>query len=460
MKTNNSISNIFMKNRICFIISLLFSAGGPLLAQVPDTLNYKFSLKEAIDYAVKHQSAVLNATIDEEIARNDVKKTVGTGLPQVSASYNFQDYLKLPTTLLPGEFLSPPSPTPIPVKFGTKYNSTAGIELSQLIFDGTFFVGLQASKTYKELSVRASTRTKIETVVAVTKAYYSVLVNREQLKLIDANLTQLTKSFNETEAMFKNGFVEKIDADRLQVLKNNLETERENAIRSLSINTDLLKFQMGMPVGAVLVPTDQINDIRSEAVSIVPADSTAYKKRIEYALLETQRKLNLLDVKRYKSAYLPTLKGFASASKNFQSDDFSSHYDQSFPTSVIGFTLSWNLISGGQRIYDVRNAKLSVRKTENSMLDLKNGIANEISASQKLYMNSQRSVENQERNLRLAEEILRVTRIKYGQGVGSSLEVTTAETSLREAQNNYITALYNLLINKVDLDKALGNINY
>ncbi len=308
--------------------------------------------------------------------------------------------------------------------------------------------------------MRASTRTKIETVVAVTKAYYSVLVNKEQLKLIDANLTQLTKSFNETEAMFKNGFVEKIDADRLQVLKNNLETERENAIRSLAINTDLLKFQMGMPVGAVLVPTDQINAVRSEAVSIVPADSTAYKRRIEYALLETQRKLNLLDVKRYKSAYLPTLKGFASTSKNYQSDDFSNHFDQSFPTSVIGFTLSWNLISGGQRIYDVRNAKLSVRKTENSMLDLKNGITNEISTSQKLYMNSQRSVENQERNLRLAEEILRVTRIKYEQGVGSSLEVTTAETSLREAQNNYITALYNLLINKVDLDKALGNINY
>jgi outer membrane protein TolC len=448
-----------MKTKIYLIILLLFFAGGMVQAQVTDSLNYKFSLKESIDYALNHQSAVLNAQIDEEIAKNDVKKTVGTGLPQVSTTFNFQDYLKVPTSLLPGEFFGQPG-TQIPVKFGVKYNSSAGIELNQLLFDGTYIVGLQASKTYKELSVRTSTRTKIETVVAVTKAYYSVLVNKEQLKLIDANLVQLTKSFNDTEAMFKNGFAEKIDADRLLVLKNNLETERENATRLLSVNIDLLKFQMGMPVTAALEPVDKISEVRAQPVSVVVADTSAYKARIEYSLLETQKKLNLLDVKRYKSTFLPTLKGFASASKSFQSDNFSNLYDQNYPTSVIGLTLSWNLINGGQRIYQVRNARLVVKQTENQMQDLKNGIVNEISTNQKLYANSQRSLENQERNLKLAEEILRVTRIKYEQGIGSSLEVTTAETSQKEAQNNYITALYNLLINKVDLDKATGKINY
>jgi outer membrane protein TolC len=127
---------------------------------------------------------------------------------------------------------------------------------------------------------------------------------------------------------------------------------------------------------------------------------------------------------------------------------------------VIGLTLSWNIISGGQRIYQVRNAKLAIKKTENDLLSLRNGINMEVSTGQKLYANALRSVENQERNLKLAQEILRVTRIKYEQGVGSSLEVTTAETSQKEAQNNYINALYDLLINKVDLDKATGNINY
>lgn len=448
-----------MKHRIYLITMLLVTANVIAKAQGTDSLTYKFSLKAAIDYALTHQTAVLNAIVDEEIARNTVKHTVGIGLPQVSTSFNFQDYLKVPTNLLPGEFFGQPG-TQIPVRFGVKYNSSAGIELNQLIFDGSYIVGLQASKTYKELSVRSTKRTKIETAVAVTKAYYSALVSGEQLGLIDANLTQLTKSLNDTEAMFKNGFSEKIDVDRLQVLKNNLETERGNVTRLLQMNIDMLKFQMGMPVQVGLTLTDKISEIRAEPVTTLLTDTVAYKGRIEYSLLETQKKLNELDLKRQKSLFLPTLKGFASASKSFQSDSFSNLYEQSYPTSVIGLTLSWNLINGGQRIYQVRNAKLAVRKSENDLLNLKNGIANEISASQNLYLNSSRSVENQERNLTLAKEILRVTRIKYEQGIGSSLEVTTAETSLKEAQNNYITALYDLLISKVDLDKAAGRINY
>jgi outer membrane protein len=258
-----------MRHKIYMIITLLVTANIIARGQRSDTLSYKFGLKAAIDYALTHQTTVLNAIVDEEIARNTVRQTVGIGLPQVSTSYNFQDFLKLPTTLLPGEFSNPPSSTPIPVKFGTKYNSTAGIELSQLLFDGSYIVGLQAAKTYKELSVRNSKRTKIETVVAVTKAYYGVLVNGEQLALIDANLTQLNKSLNDTEAMFNNGFVEKIDVDRLQVLKNNLETEKENVIRLLQMNVDMLKFQMGMPVQASLSLTDKINDVRAEPVPVM-----------------------------------------------------------------------------------------------------------------------------------------------------------------------------------------------
>lgn len=428
-------------------------------AQTANSQNNSFSLKQAIDYALAHQSNVLNAGIDEEIAKNTVRQTVGIGLPQVSTNFNFQDYLKVPTSLLPGEVFGQPG-TQIPVQFGVKYNSSVGIELNQLLFDGSYIVGLQASKTYKELSVRNSTRTRIETVVAVTKAYYSALVSTEQLGLIDANLSQLSKSLNDTEALFKNGFAERIDVDRLQVLKNNLETERENVTRLLVVNVDLLKFQMGMPIQASLELTDKISDVRSESVQVQVIDSAAYRNRIEYSLLETQRKLDELDFKRYKSQFLPTLKGFASANKSFQSNDFSDLYSRNFPTSVIGLTFSWNLINGGQRIYQMRNAKLAIMKTDNNLFNLKNGIAQEISVSQKMYANSLRSVENQERNLGLAREILRVTRIKYEQGVGSSLEVTTAETSLKEAQNNYINALYDLLINKVNLQQATGQINY
>ncbi|MDQ7948665.1 MAG: TolC family protein [Pedobacter sp.] len=441
------------------LYSLIFCLGiaTPAFSQQKDT-TASFSLQDAINYAQNHQISIKNAKIDEQIAINTVKKTIGIGLPQVSANASFQDYLKVPTSLIPGEFFGQPG-TEIPVTFGVKYNSGIGLELNQLLFDGSYLVGLQASKTYKELSVKNTARTRIETAVAVTKAYYSVLVNNEQLTLIDANIERLKKSLNDTEQLFKNGFAEKIDVDRLTVLNNNLLTERENVIRLLALNVNLLKFQMGMSIGSSLQLTDRISDINTNTTPVL-GDGLTYNKRIEYSLLQTQKKLNELDVKRYKSLFLPSLAAFGSTSANFQADKFGDLYDKRFPTTVIGLRLSIPIYSGGQKLYDLRNAKLESLKTDNNLINLQNSIDLEVSQARTTYLNGQKSLENQKRNMDLAKEVLRVTKVKYDQGVGSSLEVTTAETSLKEAQNNYINALYDMLINKVNLDKALGNINY
>lgn len=443
-----------------YIYTLLFCliCAIPGRAQQKDTVA-TFTLDQAISYAQRHQTSVLNAQIDEQIAKNTVKQTVGIGLPQVNGNASFQDFLKIPTSLLPGEVFGAPG-TQIPVQFGVKYNSSMGLELSQLVFDGTYLVGLKASRTYKELSVKNTKRTKIETAVAVTKAYYAVLVSNEQLSLLDANLDRLKKSLNDTEQLFKNGFAEKIDVDRLTVLNNNLITERENVVRLLALNKDLLKFQMGMSIGSELTLVDQISTVSVYDPTVLNSNPDAYKKRIEFSLLQTQKALNDLDVKRYKSAFLPSLVAFGSTSNNFQSNSFGTLYDNRFPTTVVGLKLSVPLISGGQKKYQLANAKLAVQKTENDLNQLQNTLNLDIKQAQTNYRNGQQSLENQRRNMDLAKEVLRVTKIKFDQGVGSSLEVTTAETSLKEAQNNYISALYDMLINKVNLDKALGNINY
>lgn len=432
-------------------------AGYSAKAQMADTVA-AFTLQEAIDYAQTHQSAILNAKVDEEIARNTVKKTVGMGLPQINANVNFQDFIKVPTNLLPGEFFGKPGEM-IPVRFGVKYQSSAGFELSQLLFDGTYLVGLQASKTYKELSTKNLQRSRIETAVAVTKAYYSVLVSNEQLSLLDANIVRLKKSLKDTEALFKNGFVEKIDLDRLTVLNNNLETERENVVHLLDLNLHLLKFQMGMNINSTLTLKDSISGLNVEE-SVALNDTSAYKSRIEYSLLETQKKLNELDLKRYQSQYLPSIGAFGSTTRSLQSNTFNELFDRSFPMTVIGFRISVPIISGGIRNYQVRNARLEIKKTENNLVNLRNGINLEVEQAKTVYRNGFRSLENQKRNMTLAQEVLRVTKVKYEQGVGSSIEVTTAETALKESQNNYINALYELLINKVNLDKALGKITY
>jgi len=445
-----------MKYNYLIFIFCLFSVISAK-AQLTDSLA-NFSLKEAIDYAQNHQSFILNASIDEDIAKNTVKQTIGIGLPQLNGNVNFQDFLRVPTNLLPGEFFGQPG-TQVPVQFGVQYQSSFGLELNQLLFDGSYLVGLQASKTYKELSAKNLKRSRIETAVAVTKAYYSVLVSNEQLSLLDANMTRLKKSLNDTQALFKNGFVEKIDVDRLTVLNNNLETERGNVIRLLELNVNLLKFQMGMNIQFKLRLKDSIGSLQVDE-SIAVNDTSTYQNRIEYSLLETQKKLNELDLKRYKSLFLPSLFAFGSTSRSLQSNEFLSLMDRSFPTTVVGFRLSVPLISGGIKTYQVRNAKLEVLKTENNLINLKNGINLEVEQAQTVYRNGLRSLENQKRNMELAQEVLRVTKIKYEQGVGSSIEVTTAETSLKESQNNYINALYDLLINKVNVDRALGKIVY
>ncbi len=426
-------------------------------AQLVDTVAH-FSLQEAIEYAQKNQSSIQNAKIDEEIASNTVKQTIGIGLPQVNGSVNFQDFIKVPTSLLPGDIFGQPGKL-LPVQFGVKYQSTFGLELNQLLFDGTYLVGLQASRTYKELSSKSLKRSRIETSVAVTKAYYSVLVSNEQLNLLDANMLRLKKSLDDTKALYKNGFVEKIDVDRLTVLNNNLETERENVIRLLDLNVNLLKFQMGMSIQSKLTLKDSIAGLQV-VQTIAVTDTSAYKNRIEYSLLETQKKLNELDLKRYKSQFLPSLSAFGSTSQNLLSNSFGSLFDRSFPTTLIGLRLAVPIISGGIKLYQVRNAKLEILKTQNNLVNLKNGISLEVEQAQTTYRNGLKSLENQNRNMELAQEVLRVTKIKYEQGVGSSIEVTTAETSLKEAQNNYINALYDLLINKVNMDKALGKIVY
>ncbi len=439
------------------ITAILSLTIGSLWAQTDSAKTYNFNLEQSIEYAYGHQTALLNAALDQKIADAKVKETIGIGLPQINGSADFKDFLKLPTSLLPGEFFNQPG-TFVPVKFGVKYNSSVGASINQLLFDGSYIVGLQASKTYKELSQRAYTRSKIETNVAVTKAFYMVLVSNKQIELLDANIAQLKGQLNQTQALFNNGFAEKIDADRLRVLYNNLTTEKENVLRSLELGITMLKFQMGMPIENTLALNGSIEGVKLDKTNIA-TDSTAYANRVEYSLSETQLKLYQLDLKRYKSQFLPSLSAFGNGSYQFQSNNFKNLYDQSFPSVIVGLQLNVPIFSGLQKIQRVKQAEYTVLKSRNDLFNTKNALNLDIKNSVTTYTNSINSLDNQQRNLDLANEVLRVSKIKYEQGVGSSIEVTQAQTSLKEAENNYINALYNALISKVDTERATGKIN-
>ena len=444
---------------------------------------YHFTLQDCINYAYQHQDSVVNANLDVKSSEYRVKEITGQGLPQISGSASFQDYLKTPSILFPN-FISAPiyqilnsegvkngsgqtiSATPPggtateqSVSLYQTYNASAGLAVSQIIFDGSYLVGLKASKTYRELSQRNYTRSRIQANIDVTKAYYQVLVSNEQIRLLDANINQVKQQMDQTVQQNKQGFVEKIDVDRITVQYNNLIANRENTLRLLNLNAQLLKFQMGMPIQDSVVLKDRLEDVNMNADAGETVQDTAfYHNRIEYNLGEINVRLNELSLKNTRSQYFPKLSAVGNTSLTYQDNSFGQLFSTSYPATYVGLNLSVPIFSGGQRLNQVRESKITLLKSQNDLDNLKNALNLQASKARISYVNGINTLNVQKQNQALAQEVLRVARIKYQQGVGSSIEVTQAETDLVNADNQYIQGLYEALISKVDLDQAYGRI--
>ncbi|MBI3501473.1 MAG: TolC family protein [Bacteroidetes bacterium] len=425
-----------------------------------DTKKYSFSLQQAIDFAMKNQTQVQNAAYDEQSAKMKVRETRGIGLPQVNGSVTANDFLEIPTTVIPAKAFNPfaPSDAYMAVKFGLPYSSSAGIDATQLVFNSDYLVGLQAAKTYLELSRKATQRTKIDVSVSVTKAYYSVLVNDERTKLVDANIARIKTLMETTKALNENGVAEKIDLDRITVTYNNLLVEKEKIQRLQQLGIALLKFQIGMDQMAALSLSDKLSDIKFAPE--ISSDKCDYGKRIEYSLLQTQKNVSQLNLKRNRMRYLPSAALFGSASANAYRTKFD-FFDTKkgwYPTIIVGARINVGIFDGFQNHYRIQQSKIDLLKAENNLKMIQQGIDLEISSAKINLQNAAASLETQKKNIELAESVYKTTKIKYEQGVGSNLEVMTAQTSLTEAQTNYYNALYDALISKVDYDKATGTI--
>lgn len=432
-----------------------------------DTGKHSFSLKQCIEYALQNQNSMKNAALDEMIASNKVKEVRGIGFPQINASVQFSNNDPLrrmfavgtgyPNFLTGNQAIPAGQVVAAPNFFQLKSGGDASVSISQLIFSSSYIVGLRAAKTYKELSAKATQQTKIEVIESVSKAYYLVLINEERIKLFDKNVARLDSLLLQTKAMNKSGFVEKIDVDRLQVAYTNLKTEKEKFSNLFELSKLLLKYQMSLPLESELTLTEKISDFKVEN-SV--QQKTDYKNRIEYSLLESQKKLQQLELKNYQLAYLPSIAAFANAGEFSQSPEFN-YFTKSnlwYNYGLYGITMSIPIFDGLQNSYKTQQAKLKLKKMENDISNFEFAVDLQIKSSEINLKNNLASLQSQSKNTELAEEIAKVTKIKYGQGIGSSLEVVAAETSLLEAQTNYYNALYDALISKVDYDKANGNI--
>jgi outer membrane protein len=458
--------------------ALLLALSATLLqTKAQEATSNSFSLQQSIDYAYKNSPNYLNAQNDVLMAKYKRKEVIGMAMPQIGASVDMKNFLKVPTTILPNfvapavygglvaanaapydpEKLDANSYDPIAAQFGTTFQAQGTVSGNLLVFSADYLVGLKATKEMIALMNIGVNRSKIDVVSQVSKAYYGVLVNRERIKLLDANMAKLEKLLNDTKAFNQQGFVEQIDVDRLEVAFNNLTTEKQKTERLIALSENVLKFQMGYTGTDNLVLTDSLTVTDNTEINIAKIDVS---KRTEYQMLETQQRLYKINVKRLKFGYMPTLVAYGSFGYAGQRNDLKYFTKEHiwYPTALIGATLSLNIFDGLQRHYKIQQAKLDFKKGELTMKNLQLGIELEGASSVVNYNNAIASLQVQKRNLELAQNVYNVSQKKYEQGVGSNIEVINAQQSLKESQANYFNSVYDMLVYKIDYLKATGTL--
>ncbi|SMB85982.1 outer membrane efflux protein [Hymenobacter roseosalivarius DSM 11622] len=511
-----------MKNSLRLVLlALVLSFLGlhQLLAQTPATGQpvassgpLALSLQQAIDYAIQNKSTLQASRLNEQKATAQVGEIRSQGLPQVNVGGTVTNNFKLQrqlvdfgrfaggpgtlngTTLTPEQLRDvqagnavtlPPAYTqvesagPQPFAFGLQYQGNASASVSQLLFDGSYLLGLKAANVFRQLSVKQTAQSEIEVVEQVSKAYYSTLVAREQLALLARNVERLDTLLYQTRRTFEEGFVEKLDVDRLQVQRNNLRIEQQNAGRLVDLGVALLKFQMGLDQLQPVQLTDSLNAALVDANRLKlqsAGDEFDYGQRIEYSVLQTQRDLAVLDIRNRRAGYLPRLSlvgayGFIGSDPRlgglleFRGPDSYTNLNGRqvlnqnwFGFGNVGLSLQVPIFDGLRKKYSIQQARLTLETVNKGFTTLQQSIDLQRRQGETNLQNALDVLANQKANLALATDVARVSRIKFQEGVGSNLEVITAETDLRQSQTNYYSSLYEALVAKVDFDKAAGTL--
>jgi outer membrane protein TolC len=427
----------------------------PGAAQDPQL--HEFSLTQAIDYAAKNSVMVKNALLDLQIQQQSNRATTSQALPQITGSLGLTDNVKIPTTLIPGEFIGQPAGTFVPLQFGTQYNTNAGITLKQVLFDGQVFVGLQARQASLDFYQKKQEITEQMLRANIEKVYYQLLISKSQIAQIDANITNQQELLHNSTEMFKNGFAEQLDVDRSNVQLANLQTEKIQLELNISNGYLGLKVLMGMPIKDSLRLTDSLTyDMIRDATL---GDDYKYTDRRDYQLLQVNKKLNEYDISRYKKMYIPTVNLTANYSQNQYSNKFDLTQKNSwFPSAYVGLNISVPIFDGFFKDANVKQAKLRLRQTENNIDSTKIRIDNDVKQAQLRFSAALATLDFQKKNMDLSDRVYAQTRKKYDQGLGSNTEITTALADQKTAQANYFNALYSAIVARVDYLNAIGKL--
>jgi len=407
------------------------------------------TLHNCIEYAIQHNPDLQNAQINEDITETIIKSKLAEWYPQLGFTYNLQHNFQLGAVSVNSNISYS----------GTNNTSGANFGVTQNIFSSD---ALLASRSAKDVRLSASQNTedqKINLTVAVSKAFYDLILTVQQLKVIEQDIVRNNQSYKDAYYQYQSGIVDKTDYQRAIIALNNAKAQKKSGEESLKAKYSYLEELMGYPDSQKI---DLVYDTlqMEKEIYIDTLQNVNYSNRIEIKQLETQKKLQQYNLQYYKWSFLPNVYAYGNYNLDFLNNQFSKIYSASYPNSFIGITLSVPIFQGGKRIQQIKEAQFQITQADNNIKSQENTINTQYQTAMANYKSNLYDFFSLKENLSLADDVYEVISLQYRSGVKAYLDVITAESDLRTAQISYYNALYQVLSSKIDVEQSLGNIRY
>ena len=439
-----------MRNKLLLLFTLVsFSASA----------QHQLSVQEAQILGLQNNINVKNAKLDVSLAKKKVMETIAMGLPKINGEVNWQQFLEIPTTVVPANMFVPTAPEGqyTELQFGTEHNSTATLSASQLLFDGSYIVGLKASKIYSSLSQQSLQLTEQQIQDSIAAAYYNVLVAEQRKDFLQLIAEIHQGILDEVQARYDLGMVEDLDVDRMALTLANMKIQSENMDRMTEVAYLYLKLILGIPLEETLVLSDSLPALLSQNQNLKIQEPNI-ENRLELQLAETQTRLMKLDLRRYQSQFVPSISAFGSYSENAFRDEFN-FFDEGnwYPTKVIGLKATMNIFDGFSRVAKVQQAKIKLQQAKNNRAQVAESLSLAHKVALSNYLTALHTQKQKTENLELSKKIYLKTMAKYREGLVSSMELSQSGADYSQAQADNAQAIYNLLIAKTNYNRSVGN---
>lgn len=446
-----------------FFLYLLFTVSCSLVTfsqteATPQSLS--LNLDQAIKLGLENNQRIKNARLDVEIAKQKIKETYALGFPQIFSEGNFQHFIDIPTQVAPANMFDSNAPADllIPIKFGTTYNSAVSISASQLVFDGSYFVGLQAAKVYRQLFEKQKVFSEIEVRDMIVQTYCAVLAAQKGFSLLQKIYTNLDSIHRQISLMHQQGFVDKLEVEQSELTLLNLSVQIQKSVTELGKTKLLLKFQMGIPLDSELELTDSLQGILEKlTLQNQSADESLMKSHIQMQIFSTQMELLQLNLKRERAQRLPRIGVFLNHGQYGYSNTF--NFKSWYPTTIWGVNLRLPLFDGLGQSRKINQSKLEIEKAKNSTEQFQQGLQLEFSSATEECKNAKEQVAIAQSNVTLAAKVHAKTLIRLKEGLASSLEVSQVQNQYLTAESTYLMAVMESIQSNLKLRKAKGNFN-